>query len=112
MEVESPGAERANGHHPSARSSSTTEPSLMVDHLLNVLEVTLGASYEDLEGAGSLWSIAKRGDTVQRCTRFASEHQVALYVRKNLAGADQANGAFQTQGIHIRKCSGMLLIDA
>lgn len=93
MEVVSPGA---NGV-PSTSSLASIDPNLVVRHLSHVLEVTLGASRIDLEASGSLLSKSRRSDTVQRCTRFASESQVALYVRKDLISADQANG---TNGVN------------
>ena len=96
MEVESPGA---NGHHLSPHPSANITPNLVVDHLIDLLEVTLGASTEDLESVGSLLSQSKRNDTVQRCARFASESQVALYVKKDTVGTDQANGVYNTQGM-------------
>ena len=87
MEVVSPGA---NGHTPSSIPSSTIDPSLIVRHLVDLLEIVLGASAEDLESHGSLLSELKRHDTLQRCTRFASEPQVAvLYVLKDVFVASQ-----------------------
>lgn len=93
MEVVSPGA---NGVPPT-NSFTSMDPNLVVQHLSNVLEVTLGASRMDLEAPGSLLSKLRRSDTIQRCTRFASESQVALYVQKDVVSADQANG---TNGIN------------
>ncbi|MCJ1268673.1 hypothetical protein MMC22_008561 [Lobaria immixta] len=86
MEVVSPGA---NGHSSSSVLSTAIDPGLVVQHLVDLLEITLGASTEDLESHGSLLSESKRHDTVQRCTRFASEPQVALYVLKDMVIADQ-----------------------
>ena len=87
MEVVSPGA---NGHSPASILSTSIDPGIVVQHLVDLLEITLGASTEDLESHGSLLSESKQHDTVQRCTRFASEPQVALYVLKDLVTADQA----------------------
>jgi len=91
MEVVSPG-QGANGHPPSSASPSIIDPEVVVRHLVDLLEITLGASAEDLEGKGSILSDTKRNDTVQRCTRFASESQVALYVQKDIVAADLSNG--------------------
>ena len=68
------------------------DPGLIVRHLVDLLEVTLGASSGDLECKGSLLSETKRQDTVQRCTRFASESQVVLYVQKSVGVPDLPNG--------------------
>ena len=94
MEVVSPGA---NGV-PSTNSFTSIDPNLVVEHLTDVLEVTLGASRLDLEASGSLLSKSRRSDTIQRCTRFASESQVALYVQKDLVSANQANGTNSVNG--------------
>lgn len=96
MEVVSPGA---NGHAPSSIPSPTIDPSHVVQHLKDHLEVTLGASVEELESPGSLLSEAKRYDTVQRCTRFASESQTVLYVLKDIVISDQSNGDQDASGI-------------
>ncbi len=94
MEVVSPG-QGANGHGPSS-TATTIDPELVVGHLVDLLEITLGAPEEGLKAEGSLLSEAKRSDTVQRCTRFASESQVALYVQKTITATqlpkDTANG--------------------
>jgi hypothetical protein len=91
MEVATPG-QGANGHAPSTPSPATIDPDLVVRHLVDLLEVTLGASSEELEGKGSILSEARRSDTVQRCTRFASESQVAIYVQKTVVSPDMPNG--------------------
>lgn len=69
------------------------DPNVLIQHLVDVLEITLGASKDDLESAGSLLSESKRQDTVQRCTRFALEAQDALYVLKDVNLTDQSNVA-------------------
>ncbi|MCJ1316193.1 hypothetical protein MMC15_001513 [Xylographa vitiligo] len=89
MDVVSPGA---NGRAPSAHLSASIDPSLVVQHLVDVLEVTLGASSSDLDSHGSLLSKARRGETIQRCTRFASESQVVLYIQKDVASPETTNG--------------------
>lgn len=68
----------------------TINPILVVDHLVAVLEVTLGATRRELESIGGLLSKARYSDTVQRCTRFATESQVALYVRKDVLSEAQS----------------------
>lgn len=101
MEVASPGA---NGHAPSSIQSTTIDPNLVVQHLVDHLEVTLGASAEDLESPGSLLCVPKRQDTIQRCTRFASESQNALYVLKDVVGSDLSSGAQGFSGIDSMYC--------
>ena len=102
MEVVSPGV---NGQRPQTDSPTTTDARLIVDHLVDLLEVTLGVGSEDLERPGSLLSNSKKLDTVQRCSRFASESQVVLYVQKDVDVAGQnghsepgSNGSSGKQG--------------
>jgi dynein heavy chain 1 len=83
---------------------STPEAAALVDtraviqYLTEVLQVTLGAQKSELETAGSLLSEAKYNETLQRCTRFASESQVALYVQKDILVAEETNGEAEDQG--------------
>ena len=95
MEVVSPGV---NGHAPSSEPHVSIDPNLIVQHLAGLLEVTLGASEEDLERAGSLLSESKKQETILRCTRFASEPQVALYVQKIFIPTEQSNGINEAPG--------------
>lgn len=95
MEVVSPGA---NGQVPHPNHSTGIDPELVVDHLVDVLRITLGASPEDLEFAGSLLSRSRKSDTLQKCTRFALESQVALYVQKDIVLAAETNGHNGTSG--------------
>ena len=95
MEVVSPGA---NGHTTSAISSTVIDPNLLVRHLVELLELTLGASIDDLESPGSLLSESKQHETVQRCARFASEPQNALYILKDIIVANQADAGYSPPG--------------
>ena len=65
MEVVSPGP-GANGHPPSTSGPAIINPDLVVRYLVNLLEVILGASREDLESKGSILSESKKSDTLQR----------------------------------------------
>ena len=85
----SPGA--PNGITPS-NAFQTIDPKVVVDHLTELLQITLGATRKDLEGPGCLLSKSRYADTVQRCTRFASETQVALYVQKDAIPIDRTDG--------------------
>lgn len=65
------------------------DPAKIVEHLAAVVTITLGASREDLRREGNLLSPESHADTVQRCTRFASDSQVALYIQKEIVtGSD------------------------
>lgn len=84
--VASPGANSI----PSSNPFPAIDPALLVEYLRELLSVTLGASREDLEGPGSLLSKSRYSDTVQRCTRFATESQLVLYIQKDIL--DEADG--------------------
>lgn len=97
--VTSPGA--ANGLSAAkqpAPTSTSIDPQLIVDHLTKVLSVTLGASEEDLSAPGSLLSEPLLADTLQRCTRFALESQVALYVQRVIGDHEQTEGTNGSEG--------------
>lgn len=88
----------ANGIHPSNPTPPSIDPQIIVDHLAKVLNVTLGASEQDLRSTGSLLSPAKLPDTLQRCTRFALETQEAIYVQKDILDTNQLDGPETSQG--------------
>jgi dynein cytoplasmic 1 heavy chain len=63
------------------------DPVRVVDHLANILEAALGASRDELEAPGSLLSKSRYSDTLQRCTRFANDTQISLFIQKDLASS-------------------------
>ncbi|KAF2083456.1 hypothetical protein K490DRAFT_51603 [Saccharata proteae CBS 121410] len=95
--VPSPGA---NGLQTSKPSPATSiEPQVVVDHLTKVLDITLGASAEELAAPGSLLSESEVRDTLQRCERFASESQAAaLYVQRISLDTEQSDGVDGVNG--------------
>ena len=97
MEVTSPASPATNGLATAA--FPTIDPNLVVEYLSSVLQSTLGASRRDLENVGSLLSKSRYSDTVQRCTRFATESQAALYVQKDLAGGGGLDGDGETSSM-------------
>lgn len=94
--VTSPKEHSTNGV--ASSSLPSIDPILIVEHLVAVLEVTLGATRKELESVGSLLSKSRYSDTVQRCTRFASESQTALYVQKDVVAENGSNGAADSPG--------------
>ena len=98
MEVTSPTSPAVNGLATTA--FPTIDPNLVVEYLASVLQSTLGASRRELENVGSLLSKSRYSDTVQRCTRFATESQAALYVQKDIIGGDGLDGAGETPSEH------------
>ncbi|KAI9886106.1 MAG: Dynein heavy chain, cytoplasmic [Watsoniomyces obsoletus] len=87
-----PVALMGDGTPPTPNAESTLDPLILVEYLINVLQVTLGASPKHLETHGSLLSLVNYPDTIQRCSRFARESQVALYVQKDLVSPKETNG--------------------
>ncbi|KAJ5148038.1 hypothetical protein N7526_001390 [Penicillium atrosanguineum] len=78
-------------------TAALVDSGAVVQYLTEVLQVTLGALKSELETAGSLLSEARYSETLQRCTRFASEPQVAIYVQKDIADAAETNGGTEGQ---------------
>lgn len=91
MEIADPEAPGANGTISQGLVRSI-DPTEVVDHLISLLEITLGATLRELQAAGSLLSEAKKTETVLRCQRFATEPQTVLYVQKDLVALDKVNG--------------------
>ncbi|KAL2021078.1 hypothetical protein VTK56DRAFT_7497 [Thermocarpiscus australiensis] len=82
-QVPSPGPNGA-----ATASFAAVDPVRVVDHLTALLEAALGATPAELEAPGSLLSRARYPDTLQRCTRFALDAQVALYIQKDQVPTD------------------------
>ncbi|KAL3472098.1 dynein heavy chain, cytoplasmic [Aspergillus californicus] len=90
MEVAAPG--EPDGVPTAISQGPLVDSESVVQYLVDVLQVTLGALKSELENTGSLLSKAKYGETGSRCLRFASESQVALYVQKDLIASENTNG--------------------
>jgi dynein heavy chain 1, cytosolic len=79
----------ANGQPTAPTPSPAVDPQSIVKYLTSVLEVTLGATEEELASPGSLLHPTSLQETVSRCQRFALEPQIALYVLKQAAPPQQ-----------------------
>src|SRR6202046_4682588 len=77
---------------------STADPILVLEHIAALIQTTLGAARRELEAVGSLLSKAKHPETLNRCARFASESQVALYAQKNQIEEGITNGHHDSSG--------------
>jgi hypothetical protein len=90
-----------------ATAFPVVDPVRVVDYLASLLEATLGATRSELEATGSLLSKAGYPDTVQRCTRFATDSQVALYIQKDLAttnGLENGTGPEGMKDVPATQC--------
>ncbi|PGH26987.1 dynein heavy chain, cytoplasmic [Polytolypa hystricis UAMH7299] len=94
MEVATPGVVPNGLPLTTTNPLPSADPSSVVQYLTEVLQTNLDALKSDLESSGSFLSKAKYSETLQRCSRFASESQVALYVHKDSAEREQqTNGS-------------------
>ena len=84
-----------------AKDTFVVDPMLIVEHLASVLEIALGATRKELENVNSLLSTDRYQDTISRCTRFAAENQVALYVTKDIASASGQNSSIDGTSMHL-----------
>ncbi|KAK5628509.1 hypothetical protein RRF57_004225 [Xylaria bambusicola] len=64
------------------------DPKVIVDHLASVISIALGATRAELERLGSLLSSENYTDTIHRCSRFATDTQVVLYIQKDAEPLD------------------------
>lgn len=93
MEVASPQIPGANGVA-SPTADPSIDPNRVLDHITVICQAALGATNEDLESPGSLLHKHRYSDTVQRCTRFATETPNTLYIQKDILPASTIqNGA-------------------
>ncbi|RMZ84735.1 hypothetical protein DV737_g982, partial [Chaetothyriales sp. CBS 132003] len=75
MQVLPPAA--ANGERRS-HAPGPTDPQIVLDHIVRLIETSLGAARRELEAVGSLLSKSERADSLGQCAQFASTSQVAL----------------------------------
>jgi dynein heavy chain 1 len=89
-----------NGNGVSSSLSSGIDPQILVDHLSSLLQVTLGATQDELHHAESLFARARAEETLQRCSRFAQEAQAAsMYIQKLRLGASREDDTSEGHGM-------------
>jgi len=89
---------------PQASSTSLTtlvNPITLLDHLIDIITLTLGTTKRELESGTSLLSKTRYSETLQRCSKFAGEGLPALYASKELIESVNLN---DTKG-WIQSCS-------
>ncbi|KAK7927737.1 dynein heavy chain [Apiospora marii] len=89
----------ANGMSPTSTSFIAIDPALVVEYLASVVTIALGAVRDDLQKDGNLLSESAYADTVQRCTRFANDSQVALYIQKEILSTSDLTDDVRADGI-------------
>ena len=82
----------SNGVQTGGGGFPVLDSNALLRHIATILEVTLGASWKDLESAGSLLSPGRLADTTTRVTRFGTESQLALYIQKDILPSDGLDG--------------------
>lgn len=68
-------------------------PHILLEYLVEVLKVTLGARDREIQSNGSLLSATKKGETLEKCRRFASSSetsQCVIYVIKEVLETEEA----------------------
>lgn len=68
----------------SAPALVEADPLNVLEHIANLIEITLGAARRELEAVGSLLSKPDRADSLEKCAKFASDSQVTLFAQKDI----------------------------
>ncbi|KAI1007775.1 Dynein heavy chain, cytoplasmic [Podosphaera aphanis] len=105
-----PGSGSPNGS--SRTETFSPDPKAILEYIVKILEVTLGAERQDLENEGSLLSIDSLQHTLQLCARFAYENHSAIYIMKQLIGPNVLDGGIQISSTDKTLCRHTLLIIA
>lgn len=84
MEILSPAAP-TNGTSDQAILEAAVDPIVVLEHIANLIETTLGAARRELEAVGSLLSKSSHAESLYQCARFANEPQITtLFARKDI----------------------------
>lgn len=75
----------------------SADPVLVLEHIVRLIETNLGAARRELEAVSSLLSSSKHADSLDKCDRFASEPQAALYAQKDVQET-RVNGHTESDG--------------
>ncbi|KAF1817029.1 putative dynein heavy chain, cytosolic [Eremomyces bilateralis CBS 781.70] len=78
---------------------AAVDPNILLDHITRVLEVTLGATKEDLEQNRSILTPSQIENTLSQCTWFSKEGAVALYCFKEAYLEDDTDAVNGEQGL-------------
>lgn len=106
MEVPSP---PSSGIAPNGLSSAapfqTIEPERVLDHLVAICLVALGATREELQQSGNLLHSSRHAETVARCSRFSNDNQNVLYIQKDIATSSAVDSGSDVAGMWLCICA-------
>jgi len=72
-----------NGNGDTPHIAPDVDPQTLIDHLSRLLQVTLGATEDELRHSDSLLGPSRLDETLKGCSRFAQESKAAsLYIQK------------------------------
>ena len=80
MEVLSPAVPNGNGP---VSTPEPADPLAVLEHIVNLIETSLGAARRELESIGSLLSKSKHAESLEKCAQFAADSHVAIYAQKD-----------------------------
>jgi len=93
LSVSQPNGDGTHEHEP-----KTTDPILVLEHIARLIEANLGAARRELEAVGNLLSQSHQSQSLERCSRFATEPQVALFAQKDIReNPVNGNGNFEDE---------------
>jgi dynein heavy chain 1, cytosolic len=96
MEVATPSATNGNGLSPAIEVAN---PAHVLEHIVSLLGVSLGASQSELKAVGSLLSDSKYAETLEKVSQFAATSQEALHAQKDRR-EELLNGHDDTPSMH------------
>lgn len=80
MEVVSSAVPNGNGP---VSMPEPADPLAVLEHIVNLIETSLGAARRELEAIGSLLSKSKHAESLEKCAQFAVDSHVAIYAQKD-----------------------------
>ena len=80
MEVLSPAVPNGSGPVPTPEAA---DPLAVLEHIVNLIETSLGAARRELEAIGSLLSKSQHAESLEKCAQFAADSHVAIYAQKD-----------------------------
>ena len=82
------------------------DPLAILEHIASLIENTLGAARRELEAVGSLLSQRNYDDSIEQCSRFSTENEVALYAHKDISDDLTVNGHAENGTSGAQICPG------